>query len=297
MAMGGTRILVADDEEHIRHLLRMYLSREGYRVDTAEGGQEALDKVHRLHPDLVLLDVMMPELDGWEVCRRVRRESNVPVIMLTARGDAFDKVVGLELGADDYVTKPFHPRELVARVRAVLRRAQAAPEPDGSIDVADVHVDPARREVHVEGTEVPLRAKEFDVLLVLAQEQGRVVTREALLRRAWGYDYLGESRTVDVHVSGLRDRLAGAGAGVQIQSVRGLGYKLVALQTAQPEAPAPVAAAAGAAVSGEPPARPAGQDDGHAALDRGAGCHHRQVGLAAHVRVRGDGANRRVAPG
>jgi DNA-binding response OmpR family regulator len=170
----------------------------------------------------------MPRVDGWEVTRRLRKDSAVPIIMLTARAEDVDKIVGLELGADDYVTKPFNPRELVARVRAVLRRAQATPEPDAAIDVADLHVDPARREVHVAGRPVQLRGQEFELLLALARNEGRVMTREALLSRAWGYDYLGESRTVDVHVAWLRDKLKGAA--VQIQSVRGLGYKLVVPQ-------------------------------------------------------------------
>jgi DNA-binding response OmpR family regulator len=165
-------------------------------------------------------------VDGWEVCRRLRKESNVPVIMLTARDDDVDKIVGLELGADDYLTKPFNPRELVARVRAVLRRAQGGQDPDAAIEVADVRVDPQRREVTVGGEPVTLRGQEFELLLALAHHEGRVMTRDALLQQAWGYDYMGESRTVDVHVAALREKLKGAA--VQIQSVRGLGYKLVA---------------------------------------------------------------------
>lgn len=218
-------ILVADDEKHIVQLIKLYLSNEGYQVETAADGQEALDKARRLRPDLIVLDLMMPRVDGWEVCRRIRKESNVPVIMLTARTDDVDKIVGLELGADDYVTKPFNPRELVARVKAVLRRAQSQAEPDVVLDVGNVHIDPARREVRVGGKPVQLRAKEFDLLLALAQEEGRVLTREALLSRVWGYTYLGDSRTVDVHVTWLRDKLSGSTA--QVQTVRGLGYKLV----------------------------------------------------------------------
>ena len=224
-------ILVADDEKHIVQLVRLYLSNEGYQVDTAADGQEALEKARRLKPDLIILDLMMPRIDGWEVCRRLRKETNVPVIMLTARTEDVDKIVGLELGADDYVTKPFNPRELVARVKAVLRRAQAQEEPDVTVDVGNVHIDPARREVRVGGKSVQLRAKEFDLLLALAQEEGRVLTREALLSRVWGYTYLGDSRTVDVHVTWLRDKLSGGTA--QIQTVRGLGYKLVVPEEVQ----------------------------------------------------------------
>jgi len=218
-------ILVADDEKHIVQLIKLYLTNEGYQVETAADGQEALDKARRLRPDLVVLDLMMPRVDGWEVCRRLCKESNVPVIMLTARTEDVDKIVGLELGADDYVTKPFNPRELVARVKAVLRRTQARTEPDVTLDVGNIHIDPARREVRVGGKPVQLRAKEFDLLLALAQEEGRVLTREALLSRVWGYTYLGDSRTVDVHVTWLRDKISGSTA--QIQTVRGLGYKLV----------------------------------------------------------------------
>ncbi len=221
----SSTILVADDERHIVQLVKLYLTNEGYQVETAADGQEALDKARRLRPDLVVLDLMMPRVDGWEVCRRLRKESNVPVIMLTARTEDVDKIVGLELGSDDYMTKPFNPRELVARVKAVLRRTQNQAEPDVTLDVGNVHIDPARREVRVGGRPVQLRAKEFDLLLALAQEEGRVLTREALLSRVWGYTYLGDSRTVDVHVTWLRDKLAGSTA--QIQTVRGLGYKLV----------------------------------------------------------------------
>ena len=225
--MAGS-ILVVEDEESIVELVRLYLTKEGFRVNVARDGQEALETARRLPPDLVVLDLMLPRVDGWEVCRRLRKESSVPVIMLTARTDDVDKIVGLELGADDYVTKPFNPRELVARIKAVLRRTQNAPDQDVTIDSGDIHIDPARREVTVGGRPVQLRAKEFDLLLALAQEQGRVLTREALLSRVWGYEYFGDSRTVDVHVTWLRDKLSGSTA--QIQTVRGLGYKLVAPQ-------------------------------------------------------------------
>jgi DNA-binding response OmpR family regulator len=219
-------ILVADDEDSIVQLARLYLSREGFTVHTARDGQAALESARRLKPDLIVLDLMMPRLDGWEVCRRLRKDSAVPIIMLTARADDVDKIVGLELGADDYVTKPFNPRELVARVKAILRRAEAPADPDASVAVGDLRVDPARREAQVAGQPVALRGQEFELLRVLAQHEGRVMTRDVLLSQAWGYDYLGESRTVDVHVAALREKLRAST--VQIQSVRGLGYKLVA---------------------------------------------------------------------
>ena len=221
-------VLVADDEKNIVQLIKLYLTNEGFVVETAQDGQEALDKARRFRPDLVVLDIMMPRVDGLEVCRRLRKESNVPVIMLTARTDDVDKIVGLELGADDYVTKPFNPRELVARVKAVLRRTNAPPDQDVTVEVGNVRIDPARREVRIDGKEVQMRAKEFDLLLALAQEHGRVLTREALLSRVWGYEYLGDSRTVDVHVTWLRDKLSPATA--HIQTVRGVGYKLVAAE-------------------------------------------------------------------
>jgi len=222
----STTILVADDEESIVQLARLYLTQAGFRVLSARDGQEALEAVRRLKPDLLVLDLMLPKVDGWEVCRRLRKDSALPIIMLTARDEDVDKIIGLELGADDYVTKPFNPRELVARIRAVLRRAQTPPDPEATIDLADLHIDPARREVRVAGHPVQLRGQEFELLLVLARNEGRVMTREALLSKAWGYDYAGETRTVDVHVASLREKLKRSA--VHIQSVRGLGYKLVA---------------------------------------------------------------------
>ncbi len=224
-----TTILVADDEKNILELCRLYLVKEGFAVETAIDGQEVLDKVRRSRPDLVVLDLMMPRIDGLEVCRRLRKDTSIPIIMLTARGDDVDKVVGLELGADDYVTKPFNPRELVARVKAVLRRATSRVGVDTTVDVGDVSIDPGRREVTISGKPVQMRAKEFDLLLALAQENGRVLSREQLLSRVWGYEYFGDSRTVDVHVTWVRDKLEGSCA--QVQTVRGVGYKLVAMET------------------------------------------------------------------
>ena len=213
-----------------------------------------------MRPDLIVLDLMMPSVDGWEVCRRLRKESNVPVIMLTARTDDVDKIVGLELGADDYVTKPFNPRELVARVKAVLRAApRTLPTRTSPWTWGHPH-RPRGGEVTVGGRPVQLQAKEFDLLVALAQEEGRVLTREALLEPVWGYEYFGDSRTVDVHVTWLRDKLSGSTA--QIQTVRGLGYKLVAPPEpaphgrgpSRPVVPAPEDMS-GAALGG-PPGRP-----------------------------------------
>ena len=225
--MAGERILIVDDETHIVDLVRMYLERDGFRVDSAADGAQGLRLIAEQRPALVILDLMLPEVDGLEVCRRVRADSDVPIVMLTARDDDVDKIVGLELGADDYLTKPFNPRELVARVKAILRRTEHPARPEGTpLHVGDVTVDPARREVTVAGQMVGLRAKEFDLLQAFAEHKGLVLTREQLLSRVWGYDFYGETRTVDVHVAHLRKRLA-ASANVRIETVTGVGYKLV----------------------------------------------------------------------
>jgi two-component system alkaline phosphatase synthesis response regulator PhoP len=224
--MTGERILIVDDEAHIVELVRLYLEREGFRVDSAADGARGLRLNRELRPALIVLDLMLPEVDGLEVCRQVRAESEVPIVMLTARDDDIDKIVGLELGADDYLTKPFNPRELVARVKAILRRTEAPAKPEGKVlHLDDVTIDPARREVTVAGEPVELRAKEFDLLHAFAEHKGMVLTREQLLSRVWGYDFYGETRTVDVHVAHLRKRLA-ASAGVRIVTVTGVGYKL-----------------------------------------------------------------------
>jgi len=225
--MAGELILLVDDEPNIVDLARMYLEREGYRVEAAFDGAQALLQVDALQPALMVLDIMLPELDGFEVCRQVRIASDIPIIMLTARDDDIDKIVGLELGADDYLTKPFNPRELVARVKAILRRSDGAPRKDGApIHIGDVSIDAASRELRVAGEVVPLRAKEFDLLLTLIENRGIVLSRNQLLNRVWGYDFYGQTRTVDVHVAHLRKHL-GNSQEVQIETVTGVGYKLV----------------------------------------------------------------------
>ncbi len=220
------RVLVVDDEPNIVALAQLYLQNEGYEVLTADSGPAALDAARRVSPDLIILDIMLPGLDGWEVCRQLRQFSQVPIIMLTARGDDVDKIVGLELGADDYLVKPFNPRELVARVKAVLRRSEAAPPADGAVTLADVRIDPARREASLGNQPITLRAKEFDLLLYLMQHPGLALSRERLLSAVWGYEFYGDTRTVDVHIAHLRDRLAGGR--LRIETVWGIGYKLVA---------------------------------------------------------------------
>ncbi|MGD8814584.1 MAG: response regulator transcription factor [Anaerolineales bacterium] len=224
--MAGEQILVVDDEANIIDLVRLYLERDGFRVEAAADGAQALEKIRGLNPDLVILDIMLPEIDGFEVCRRVRNDSDVPIIMLTARDEDIDKIVGLELGADDYLTKPFNPRELAARVKAILRRAERSPHTDTRpVVIGDVTIDPARREVSIAGDSVDLRAKEFDLLLTFAEHKGLVLSREQLLKLVWGFDFYGQTRTVDVHVAHLRKRLAKAM--VRIETVTGVGYKLV----------------------------------------------------------------------
>jgi DNA-binding response OmpR family regulator len=225
--MSNERILVVDDEENIVELVTLYLEREGFRVDSAFDGAKALDMIKADEPALVVLDIMLPEVDGFEVCRQTRATSDVPIIMLTARDDDIDKIVGLEIGADDYLTKPFNPRELVARVKAILRRMDRVERSDDKpLQIGDVIIDPARREVHVAGGEVSLRTKEFDLLLTFAENPGIVLTREQLLNIVWGFDFYGQTRTVDVHIAHLRKRLA-TSEQVQIETVTGVGYKLV----------------------------------------------------------------------
>ena len=223
--MANETILVVDDEQHIVELAQMYLEQAGFRVASAGDGQGALIQARHLRPALVVLDLMLPGLDGWEVCRRLRAETDVPVIMLTARSDDVDRIVGLELGADDYVTKPFNPRELVARVRAVLRRYQKSVRPEQAVAVGQLTVDPASREARLGGRLLDLRPKEFDLLLALAEHQGLVMSRDQLLDLVWGYDFPGGTRTVDAHVSHLRAHLDGGD--VIIETHRGIGYKLV----------------------------------------------------------------------
>jgi two-component system alkaline phosphatase synthesis response regulator PhoP len=227
--MSQGTILVVDDEANIIELARMYLEKDGYTVIVAQDGLTALDRIEAERPDLVVLDLMLPEIDGWEVCKRVRAASALPILMLTARDDDIDKIVGLELGADDYMTKPFNPRELVARVRAILRRVgYVSRTADMTVIIrGDVSIDIPRREVTVDGHLLDLRAKEFDLLHALADNVGLVLSREQLLELVWGFDFHGQTRTVDVHVAHLRSKLAAAGSTLEIETVWGIGYKLL----------------------------------------------------------------------
>ncbi len=219
------KILVVDDEDNIRDLATLYLQKEGFAVDTAADGRDAVSRFSQVQPAMVILDVMMPGMDGFEVCRELRRDHDVPILMLTARSDDVDKIVGLELGADDYMTKPFNPRELVARVKAILRRSETGKRQQNAIAVGNLAVDKARREARIEERHLDLRTKEFDLLVAFVENAGIVLTREQLLESVWGYEYAGETRTVDVHVQHLRSKLNGAS--VSIETLRGVGYKLV----------------------------------------------------------------------
>jgi DNA-binding response OmpR family regulator len=241
--MGDKTVLVVDDEPNIVELVRLYLTNEGFGVEVARTGAEALAQYQALKPALVILDLMLPEVDGWEVCRRIRRESEVPIIMLTARSDDIDKIVGLEIGADDYLTKPFNPRELIARAKAVLRRStwmeQSKHLPganNGVIELGNTRIDVERHEVWVGDQLVEMRAKEFDLLLTFIEHLGKVLERDKLLNLVWGYDYFGDTRTVDVHVAHLRDRLSNST--LNIQTVRGVGYKMVCDTSEQHPGPA-----------------------------------------------------------
>jgi DNA-binding response OmpR family regulator len=218
-------VLVVDDERNIIELVRLYLEQAGYAVAEARDGQAALDMHARLDPDLVVLDLMLPGLDGMAVTRELRRRGETPILMLTARGEDIDRIVGLEVGADDYLTKPFNPREMVARVRAILRRADPALRAARPMDVGGLRVDPRRREAYVGKRRLALRPREFDLLAALARDPGVVWSRDDLLESVWGTDFPGETRTVDVHVSELRRKLADDGP--PIETVKGVGYRLV----------------------------------------------------------------------
>ena len=224
--MSEGTVLVVDDERNVTQLVRLYLSSDGFHVETATNGQEALEKAHAVRPDIIVLDLGMPGMDGWETCRRLRVDSDVPIIMLTARTEDVDKIVGLELGADDYLTKPFNPRELIARIKAVLRRYHAGKQTGRLVELDGLRIDTDGREVRVNGKLAELRPKEYDLLVTLARSPGVVFDRERLIHLVWGYDYVGDTRTVDVHVAGLRDKLEGSS--VRIQTVWSVGYKLVA---------------------------------------------------------------------
>jgi two-component system response regulator RegX3 len=227
--MGEQTILVVEDEESFVEALTVGLKREGFRVRVARDGVEALELFDLVQPDLVLLDVMLPRISGIDVCRQIRSRSQVPIIMVTAKSSEIDTVVGLEVGADDYVSKPYRLRELVARMRAALRRAPRPEEPlwsTGTLEVGDVRLDPERHEVFVRGEPVTMPLKEFELLTFLLENAGRVLTREVLIDRIWGGDYVGDTKTLDVHIKRLRAKVeVDPSKPNRIVTIRGLGYK------------------------------------------------------------------------
>lgn len=227
MALG--KILVVDDDKNICELLRLYLEKEGYSVILAHDGEEALLKFETLHPELILLDIMLPGLDGWQVCREIRKKSQVPIIMLTAKGETFDKVLGLELGADDYVVKPFDAKEVVARVKAVLRRTQGkndnAEESKKVVTYDKLEINIANYELKVNGVQIDTPPKELELIYHFASNPNRVFTRDQLLDEVWGFEFYGDSRTVDVHVKRLREKLEGVSDKWELKTVWGVGYK------------------------------------------------------------------------
>lgn len=225
--MANEKILIADDDRNICELLRLYLEKENYTVVLTGNGEEALAKFASENPDLILLDIMMPLLDGWQVCREIRKKSDCPIIMITAKGETFDKVLGLELGADDYVVKPFEPKEIIARIKAVLRRTGKMPvENDVKEVVYDkLIVNMTKYELKVDGKVIDTPPKELELLFHLASNPNRVYTRDELLDQVWGFEYYGDSRTVDVHIKRLREKLEGVSDQWCLKTVWGVGYK------------------------------------------------------------------------
>ncbi|MBR6772204.1 MAG: response regulator transcription factor [Clostridia bacterium] len=226
--MAQKKMLIAEDDSNIQELLKMYMTKEGFAVETASNGGEALVKFRVTNPDIVLLDIMMPGLDGWEVCHSIRKESNVPVIMLTARGETSDKVTGLELGADDYIVKPFEMTEVIARVNAVLRRyspSEPAEENDNCIVMDKLVINMESYQLTVDGELMDIPPKEIELLFFLAKNANRVYTRDQLLDQVWGFEYFGDTRTVDVHVKRLREKLKNVSDKWALKTVWGVGYK------------------------------------------------------------------------
>ena len=227
----GSKILVADDDNNICELLKIYLENEGYEVVTANDGVKAISSFKIYEPDLILLDIMMPRKDGWQVCREIREISSKPIIMVTARGEVFDKVLGLELGADDFITKPFDTKEVAARVKAVLRRYSGHDNDDSEVIRFDnLEISLQKYELKLAGKVVDIPPKELELLYFLTSNYNRVFTRDQLLDKVWGFDYLGDSRTVDVHVKRLREKLEGKSDKWTLKTVWGVGYKFELLQ-------------------------------------------------------------------
>lgn len=224
--MDNKKILIVDDDENICELLRLYLEKDGFDPIVANDGEKAVDCARKLNPALILLDIMLPKLDGWQVCREIRKFSSVPIIMLTAKGETFDRILGLELGADDYVPKPFDAKELIARIKAVLRRSGATDGPKvEEVSYDKIVVNLTNYELKINGVQIDTPPKELELLYHLASNPNRVFTRDQLLDEVWGFDYYGDSRTVDVHVKRLREKLEGVSDRWLLKTVWGVGYK------------------------------------------------------------------------
>ena len=222
----SVKVLIVDDDINICELLRLYLEKENYSTVIAHDGEEAVEAFKKENPDIILLDVMLPKLDGWQVCREIRKTSQVPIIMLTAKGETFDKVFGLELGADDYVTKPFESKEVVARIKAVMRRGVKTPEnTDKVVKYDKLVINLTNYELWVDGKQIDTPPKELELIYHLASNPNRVFTRDQLLDEVWSFDYYGDSRTVDVHVKRLREKLEGVSDKWSLKTVWGVGYK------------------------------------------------------------------------
>lgn len=230
--MDAIKIMVVDDDSNIGELLRLYLSKEGFEPIVLSDGEEAVEKFDSVRPDLILLDVMMPKLDGWQVCRRIRKRSECPIIMLTAKGELFDKVLGLELGADDYIVKPFETKEVIARVKAVLRRAGIRQgEKPKEVNYDGLYINMGNYELRVRGKQVDTPPKEMELIYHLASNPNRVFTRDQLLDEVWGFEYYGDSRTVDVHIKRLREKLEGVSDQWTLKTVWSVGYKFETKET------------------------------------------------------------------
>ncbi|MEE1352366.1 MAG: response regulator transcription factor [Acutalibacteraceae bacterium] len=224
--MSNGKILVVDDDKNICELLRLYLENDGYTVSLAYDGESALKVFQEFRPDIILLDIMLPKMDGWQVCREIRKTSETPIIMVTAKGETFDKVLGLELGADDYIVKPFETKEVVARIKAVLRRTNISPQNEiKQVEYDKLVINLTNYEMKVDGKVVNTPPKELELIYHLASNPNRVFTRDQLLDEVWGFDYYGDSRTVDVHVKRLREKLEGVSDKWSLKTVWGVGYK------------------------------------------------------------------------
>lgn len=224
--MQGGKVLIVDDDKNICELLRLYIEKEGFAVEIAYDGKHALERFDAEEPDLIMLDIMLPEMDGWQVCREVRKKSQCPIIMLTAKGEVFDKVLGFELGADDYVVKPFETKEIIARIKAVLRRSGKTEVTDvKKVEYDKISINLTNYELCVNGVRVDTPPKEMELIYHLANNPNRVFTRDQLLDEVWGFDYYGDSRTVDVHVKRLREKLDGVSNKWDLKTVWGVGYK------------------------------------------------------------------------